>query len=89
MSALELAGFDREYPNDETRDRRYIEAYLFALEAFTRGYAARGRGLRRHCPALRNTCAPRPFASGVRPGAHNSLVRADDRGGVHKAAGGH
>lgn len=36
MSALKLTGFDREYPNDETRDRRYIEAYLFALEAFTR-----------------------------------------------------
>lgn len=36
MSTLELVGFDREYPNAETRDRRYIEAYLFALEAFTR-----------------------------------------------------
>lgn len=36
MSTLELTGFNREYPNDETRDRRYIEAYLFALEAFTR-----------------------------------------------------
>lgn len=36
MSALELVGFDREYPNSETRYRRYIEAYLFALEAFTR-----------------------------------------------------
>lgn len=36
MSALKLTGFDREYPNNETRDRRYIEAYLFALEAFTR-----------------------------------------------------
>lgn len=36
MSTLELVGFDREYPNSETRDRRYIEAYLFALEAFTR-----------------------------------------------------
>lgn len=36
MNALELTGFDREYPNNETRDRRYIEAYLFALESFTR-----------------------------------------------------
>lgn len=36
MSALKLTGFDREYPNNETRDRRHIEAYLFALEAFTR-----------------------------------------------------
>lgn len=36
MSALKLSGVEREYPNEDIRDRRYIEAYLFALESFTR-----------------------------------------------------
>lgn len=34
--AISANVFEREYPNEDIRDRRYIEAYLFALESFTR-----------------------------------------------------